>query len=183
MRATPYAPSMNLLLPLLATLASAGPTVVVAPQVAIVQAIELPIVARDLRHAGGLEVDLQITLSSARRHQLPPGDVVLVFRDYVRYGPVYGFGPFVVARWDEGLRGKALARAIHREHAWSKRGNGHGPFDAKHGGKHADEHAGVWGVGNGHGNGNNGNGYGSHGKGPPGHVGKSKGKGHDKGKK
>lgn len=119
----------------------------------IVRALELPVQARALRHAGALEVDLQIALSSARHHHLPPADVVVVFGQYVALvpvagPPVQGFGPFLAARWDDGLRGRALASAIKRTHGHGP--PGHGPYDAKHGGKHLDAGPGWAGRGNGH---------------------------------
>lgn len=169
---------MNALLPLLVSLADAGSVTVAVPappHARLVQAIQLPLVTRRLRHAGGAEVDVRLALDAHRRHHLHAADLVLVFDEYVRVGPVLGFGPFVVAYLDDGHHGPALAKFIRHEHG-EGHGKGHGPWDEKHGGKHltyghyaASPGASSHGHGNpgkgrgngkGHGNGNHGHGKG-----------------------
>lgn len=140
------------MLPLLLVLLGfsvAGTTVTVAvpspPHVRIARALQLPIAAHALRRHGAVETDVRVTIDAGRRHHLPPAEVVLMLHDYVRfvrvYGPSPGFGPFIVARLDEGFRGPTLARAIRARQAWHPSGNAygwdeHGPDDAKHAGKH-----------------------------------------------
>ncbi|MFN7143730.1 MAG: hypothetical protein ACK4YP_08155 [Myxococcota bacterium] len=168
---------MNALLPLLVGLADAGSVTVAVPappHARLVQAIQLPLVTRRLRHAGGAEVDVRLALDAHRRHHLHAADLVLVFDEYVRVGPVLGFGPFVVAHLDDGHHGPALAKVIRYKHGkghWKSQGNGggHGPWDEKHGGKHLTDghsaaspgHAGKAGRGNaGHGKSRGGKGNG-----------------------
>ncbi len=140
------------------------------PSPPILRALELPHAARALRRAGVEEVEVRVSLDAVRVHQVHAWDLVFVFQEALvstrTYGTVPNFGAFVQSRLARGLRGRALANAIHAEHATYGNGHGndekgwsegHGAFDEKHGGKHVEQHGGKDGwAANGNSNGKSG---------------------------
>lgn len=178
------------ILALLVGLAFARPVVVVDPP--LVRALQLPIAARAIRHAGVPHADVLVTLDAVRLHRIRAWDLVLVFQESAHavrtYGPVPDYGVFVVQRLDHGLHGRDLADAIHAEH----RSHGHGKYKETGNGwsykekgpdgysvkvKYKDNDHGHAGWDDGHGRSDKGGGHGSHGKSH------GNGKDHGKGKK
>jgi hypothetical protein len=94
---------------------------------AILWALRLPALVTEARQVGVPEVVVGEVLDGLRRRGLPAGEAALVVReevDAVKDGePKDNFGAFVQSQLDAGLRGRALAQAIHAEH--QARGVGH----------------------------------------------------------
>jgi hypothetical protein len=87
---------------------------------AILQALRLPALVTDAREAGITEAAVRDVLDVLRRRHLPADEAALVVGEEVDAvhagGPKDNFGAFVQAQLDAGLRGRALAEAIHAEH-------------------------------------------------------------------
>lgn len=85
----------------------------------------------EIRAAGVPENELQSFLNAMTRSNITPGRQLYILtaeRDAARvHGPTDNFGAFVQGRLDAGLRGRALANAIRREH----RLHGKGPHHVK----------------------------------------------------
>ena len=83
-------------------------------------ALDLPIAARDLRRVGVLEPDVRVILQSSRDKGLSAVEASALLRaveqDVKARGPINNLGAFVHMRLGEGMRGAALAAAIHTEH-------------------------------------------------------------------
>lgn len=83
-------------------------------------ALDLPIAARDLRRVGVLEPDVRVILQSSRDVSLSATEASALLRaleaDVKARGPIDNLGAFVHKRLGEGVRGAALAAAIHAEH-------------------------------------------------------------------
>jgi len=99
------------------------------------QAGRLPEAAGEARDAGIPYEDVEKVITEARRRRMPPAEVETVLLESAasarENGPVDNFGAFVQSQMDQGLRGRELADAIHREHA----ARGKGPMKAKSKGK------------------------------------------------
>ncbi|MDP2308097.1 MAG: hypothetical protein Q8P18_18885 [Pseudomonadota bacterium] len=141
---------MHILL-LLASLAFARPVVVALVDPPLVRALQLPIAARAVRHAGVPHAEVLVTLDAVRLHRIHAWDLVVVFDESVvamrRYGPVPDYGVFVVSRLDRDLHGRALADAIHAEHRSHGYGKDRIKYKEKDGGysykvKHDNGHGG-----------------------------------------
>ncbi|MDP2313656.1 MAG: hypothetical protein Q8P41_12170 [Pseudomonadota bacterium] len=175
---------------LLLGLAFAGPPKVVVVTHPLVRALELPISARAVRHAGVPEADVRVALGTVHTHGLHAWDLVVVFEDahiaMRKYGPLPHFGVFVISQLDRGMRGPTLADAIYAEHVrwghdryqekdkdWNP---GHGYNDERHGGKHLSD------AGHGPGNSGKARGYGNGKSGHGKSNGNGKGNGKDNGK-
>ncbi|MCA9568645.1 MAG: hypothetical protein KC656_12420, partial [Myxococcales bacterium] len=89
---------------------------------------DLPARAQSLRDAGVDADQVREALHAARAAKLSAGDAAALLDASLapveEHGPVEGFGAFVKAQLDAGLRGSELASAIQAEHA--KRGLGKG---------------------------------------------------------
>lgn len=84
-------------------------------------AIELPTLTYEARVAGVAEEDVAAAVQACKVHEeVGAVETVEVFKatltDVQANGPVEDFGAFVNAKLNEGLRGKALAAAIRKEH-------------------------------------------------------------------
>jgi hypothetical protein len=99
------------------------------------KAARLPEAAGDAREAGIPEEEVEKVITEARRRRMPPAEVETVLVESAQSarenGPVDNFGAFVQSQLDQGLRGRELAEAIHREHA----AHGKGPMKGKSKGK------------------------------------------------
>lgn len=115
----------------------------------ILRTSRIPEAADEAREAGIPEEDVEQVLGDARRRRLPPEETTEVLTEGAasarENGPVDNFGAFVQTQLDEGLRGRELADAIHREHAahgkgpYKDRGEGHrGKGKGKDKGKDVD---------------------------------------------
>lgn len=108
----------------------------------ILRAIRLPTVTVDVRESGTPEDAVREILRDARVLRIPPGETEQVLTESAEameeHGPIDNFGSFVQSKLREGLRGRALAEAIHAEHR--ARGKGKGHLKEKHGGKHLEKH-------------------------------------------
>ena len=102
-------------------------TLVLAPNLAaqdwldrILSAAQLPVAAAEAREEGVSGSILGNILEIIRRRGLPAEDARWVLEEEVRVvregGPKENFGAFVQTQLDAGLRGRALADAIHEEH-------------------------------------------------------------------
>ncbi len=95
------------------------------------RAARLPEAAGEARDAGIPEEEVEKVLTEARRRRIPAEEVETVLVESAasarENGPVDNFGAFVQSQLDQGLRGRELAEAIHREHA----ARGKGPMKAK----------------------------------------------------
>jgi hypothetical protein len=87
----------------------------------VLNAMRLPVIAAEARDAGVPDGDVRGILDRIRRNRLPAEDAWRVLDEEVRVvragGPRENFGAFVQTQLDAGLRGQALADAIHEEHA------------------------------------------------------------------
>lgn len=76
--------------------------------------------SQQIRAAGVSDTDLRSFIDMMTRSQITPTGQLYILtaeRDAARtHGPTDNFGAFVQGRLDAGLRGRALAIAIHREH-------------------------------------------------------------------
>ena len=99
------------------------------------RAARLPEAAGEAREAGIPEEEVEKVITEARRRRIPASEVETVLVESAasarENGPVDNFGAFVQSQLDQGLRGRELAEAIHREHA----ARGKGPMKAKAKGK------------------------------------------------
>ena len=81
---------------------------------------QLPIAAAEAREEGVTNLQLSDILEMIHRRGLPARDASWVLEEEVRVvrdgGPKENFGAFVQTQLDAGLRGRALADAIHEEH-------------------------------------------------------------------
>jgi hypothetical protein len=97
------------------------PTVLEKLKERIRKASRLPEAAGDARDAGIPEEEVEQVITEARRRHMPPAEVETVLVESAasarENGPVDNFGAFVQSQLDQGLRGRELAEAIHREHA------------------------------------------------------------------
>lgn len=95
------------------------------------KAARLPEAAGEARDAGIPEEEVEKVIIEARRRRIPASEVEAVLVESAASaranGPVDNFGAFVQSQLDQGLRGRELAEAIHREHA----ARGKGPMKAK----------------------------------------------------
>ena len=86
----------------------------------VLAAAELPVAAAQAREEGVTNLQLSDILQMIRRRGLPAEDARWVLEEEVRVvregGPKENFGAFVQTQLDAGLRGRALADAIHEEH-------------------------------------------------------------------
>ena len=90
--------------------------------------LRLPVLAKETREKGVPDEDVKLAVTSLREAKVAPEDAVETFKTTVasvdEKGPVEKFGDFVRDKLKEGVRGKALVKAIHDEH--EKRGIGKG---------------------------------------------------------
>ena len=90
--------------------------------------LRLPVLAKESREKGVPDEEVKLAVVSLREAKVAPEDAVETFKATVasvdEKGPVEKFGDLVRVKLKEGLRGKALAKAIHDEH--DKRGIGKG---------------------------------------------------------
>jgi hypothetical protein len=86
----------------------------------VLAAAQLPVAAAEAREEGVSNITLGNILDIIRRRGLPAEDARYVLEEEVRVvregGPRENFGAFVQTQLDAGLRGRALADAIHEEH-------------------------------------------------------------------
>ena len=86
----------------------------------VLAAAQLPVAAAEAREEGVSNITLGNILEMIRRRGLPAEDARYVLEEEVRVvregGPKENFGAFVQTQLDAGLRGRALADAIHEEH-------------------------------------------------------------------
>jgi len=86
----------------------------------VLAAAQLPVAAAEARREGVANGTLSDILDMIRRRGLPAEDARYVLEEEVRVvregGPRENFGAFVQTQLDAGLRGRALADAIHEEH-------------------------------------------------------------------
>ena len=89
-------------------------------------ALELPVLGNEARESGVPEERVSTTIRDIFRSGVPAADGSRILDQEVRAvregGPTDNFGSYVRTQVDAGLRGRALAEAIHREHA--RRGMG-----------------------------------------------------------
>ena len=94
----------------------------------IVRAVHLPVLVTDARRAGVADAQVRGLLDTLRRRRIPAADAEPVVREEVEAvhagAPKDNFGAFVHQQLEAGLRGRALADAIHAEH--QARGMGRG---------------------------------------------------------
>jgi hypothetical protein len=119
----------------------------------------LPQAAEEARDAGVPEEEVSKVLEAARARRVPAEEVRVILEaetESVReHGHIDNFGAFVQSMLDQGLRGRELAAAIHREHAAHGKGKhgkdfhpgakGKGKKPGKHEGherkvEHEDDH-------------------------------------------
>jgi len=90
--------------------------------------LRLPVLTKETREGGVPDEEVKLAVVSLRDAKVAPEDAVETFKATVaavgEKGPVEKFGDLVRIKLKEGLRGKALAKAIHDEH--EKRGIGKG---------------------------------------------------------
>ncbi len=90
--------------------------------------LRLPVLAKESREKGVPDEEVKLAVASLREAKVTPEDAVETFKATVasvdEKGPVEKFGDLVRLKLKEGLRGKALAKAIHDEH--EKHGIGKG---------------------------------------------------------
>jgi hypothetical protein len=94
----------------------------------IANVLSLPFAAEAARRVGIPTGTIRDVLDSLRGRRVPAADAEQILRGEVeaveKGGPRENFGAFVNAQLARGLRGRALADAIHAEHA--RRGIGQG---------------------------------------------------------
>jgi hypothetical protein len=90
--------------------------------------LRLPVLANETREKGVPDEEVKLAVTSLREAKVAPEDAVETFKATVasvdEKGPVEKFGDLVRSKLKDGVRGKALAKAIHDEH--EKRGIGKG---------------------------------------------------------
>lgn len=86
----------------------------------VLAAAQLPVAADEARKEGVSELSLREYLDRVLRNRVPADDAYRILDEEVRVirdgGPKENFGAFVQTQLDAGLRGRALAEAIHEEH-------------------------------------------------------------------
>ena len=86
----------------------------------VLAAAQLPVAAAEARKEGVSEITLREYLDRVLRNRVPADDAYRILDEEVRVvrdgGPKENFGAFVQTQLDAGLRGRALADAIHEEH-------------------------------------------------------------------
>jgi len=86
----------------------------------ILEALRLPALVTEARGAGVPETAVRQVLDALRRRGVGADEAALVVREEVAAvnagAPRDNFGAFVQAQLDAGLRGRALAEAIRKEH-------------------------------------------------------------------
>jgi hypothetical protein len=86
----------------------------------VLAAARLPVAADEARKEGISSMDLGEYLDRVLRNRVPADDAARILDEEVRVvregGPKENFGAFVQTQLDAGLRGRALADAIHEEH-------------------------------------------------------------------
>lgn len=86
----------------------------------ILAALQLPALVTEARENGITEGTLRGVLDGLLRRGVAADDAVVVLREELDAvhagGPRDNFGAFVQRSLDAGLRGRALAEAIHEEH-------------------------------------------------------------------
>ncbi|MEZ4236938.1 MAG: hypothetical protein R3F59_12460 [Myxococcota bacterium] len=92
-----------------------------APGPDLARAIALPGAAQALRERRVGADEVALAVRAARDHGLPAGDAADLLGEGARGERLDNFGHFVQTQLDAGLRGQALAQAIHEEKA--RRGN------------------------------------------------------------
>jgi hypothetical protein len=96
----------------------------------VLRATRLPEAADAARRSGIPDEEVRGVLTAIRGRQLPAGEAQVVLESAAReareQGPIDNFGAFVGSQLDAGLRGQALAAAIHAEHAARGKGRGAG---------------------------------------------------------
>lgn len=89
-------------------------------------ALELPVLGTEARESGVPDERVSTTIRDIFRSGVPAADASRILDQEVRTvregGSTDNFGSYVRSQVDAGLRGRALADAIHREHA--RRGMG-----------------------------------------------------------
>ena len=87
----------------------------------ILKAIQVPQTAQAARDAGVPQEDVEAVLKEAKGKKTKAGEIQEGLDEAVKatkeHGPIDNFGTFVKSKLDEGLRGRALAEAIRKEHA------------------------------------------------------------------
>jgi len=90
--------------------------------------LRLPVLANETREKGVPDEEVKLAVTSLREAKVAPEEAVETFKATVasidEKGPVEKFGDLVRIKLKDGVRGKALAKAIHDEH--EKRGVGKG---------------------------------------------------------
>lgn len=86
----------------------------------VLAAAKLPVAAAEARQEGVSDLTLREYLDRVLRNRVPADDAYRILDEEVRVvragGPKENFGAFVQTQLDAGLRGRALADAIHEEH-------------------------------------------------------------------
>lgn len=110
---------------------------------ALLKAIQLPQIAEMARKAGIDPEELKKILKEGKQKKVPAKDMEETLDAGIKaqkeHGPIDNFGAFVQSKLKEGLRGRALAEAIHKEHA--ARGKGKGKHKDKRKDKEKPAHA------------------------------------------
>jgi hypothetical protein len=92
----------------------------------VLAAAKLPVAAAEAREEGVSDMSIREYLDRVLRNRVPADDAWRILDEEVRVvragGPKENFGAFVQTQLDAGLRGRALADAIHEEH--QRRGMG-----------------------------------------------------------
>jgi hypothetical protein len=105
----------------------------------VLEAAQLPLAAAEARDEGISNLSIREYLERVRRNRVPADDAYRILDEEVRVvrdgGPRENFGAFVQTQLDAGLRGRALADAIHEEHR--RRGMGR-PDDRRGDDREAD---------------------------------------------
>lgn len=90
--------------------------------------LRLPVLAKETREKGVPDEEVKLAVASLREAKVAPEDAVETLKATVasvdEKGPVEKYGDLVRSKLKDGLRGKALAKAIHDEH--EKHGIGKG---------------------------------------------------------
>ncbi len=105
----------------LATSADAQTRPLTPQDSALLRALRLPTIIQEARRAGVPDSAVRVVIEDFRRRGVPAGDAEPAVREEleaVRAGaPREGFGEFVRAQLDRGVRGRELAEEIRAERA------------------------------------------------------------------
>jgi hypothetical protein len=86
----------------------------------VLAAAQLPVASAEAREEGVPNISISEFLDRVRQNRVPAEDAWRIMDEEVRVvkagGPRENFGAFVQTQLDAGLRGRALADAIHEEH-------------------------------------------------------------------